>query len=507
MLKLSAGATCSLLGYSLPVEGAATAPAPLREVERWEIFEESFTGPSTDNPFIDAEITAEFTLGHRSVTVAGFYDGDGVFKIRFMPDEVGGWSYTTSSRVVSLNGHTGRFACVSAAAKNHGPVGVRAVHHFGYADGTPYYPFGTTCYAWVHQVAALEERTLHSLANSSFNKVRMCIFPKSYEYNRKDPERYPFERDASGTSDFARINPAFFQHIESRIADLRALGIEADLILFHPYDRWGYATMTPEADDRYLRYAIARFAAYRNVWWSLANEYDLMRAKTNSDWDRFARIVQEEDPYSHLRSIHFSKTMYDYSRDWVTHASLQTTHFEKGAEWRAEWIKPVIYDECQYEGNIPSRWGNLSGEELTRRFWLGITAGCYVTHGETYLSKDDILWWSHGGELRGTSPAHIAFLRKLMEDSKGGIDPLDSYYLSAQRAPIHRNVASDYLLYYFDYHQPGEYEFPLSADAVYRAELIDPWSMQVTLIKQDCHGPTRLNLPSKPYQAVRFTRT
>jgi hypothetical protein len=45
----------------------------------------------------------------------------------------------------------------------------------------------------------------------------------------------------------------FFSHLEHRIADLRALGIEADLILFHPYDRWGYATMPAEADDRYLR--------------------------------------------------------------------------------------------------------------------------------------------------------------------------------------------------------------------------------------------------------------
>ena len=32
--------------------------------------------------------------------------------------------------------------------------------------------------------------------------------------------------------------------------------------------------MPAEADDRYLRYAVARLAAYRNVWWSLANECD-----------------------------------------------------------------------------------------------------------------------------------------------------------------------------------------------------------------------------------------
>jgi hypothetical protein len=39
------------------------------------------------------------------------------------------------------------------------------------------------------------------------------------------------------------------------------LGIEADLILWHPYDRWGFAEMGAANDDRYLRYAIARLGA------------------------------------------------------------------------------------------------------------------------------------------------------------------------------------------------------------------------------------------------------
>lgn len=505
MLKLSAGATCTFLGSVLP---AVSSAAPKRQdVERWDVFEASFEGPGSGNPFIDVALEAIFTIGHRSVTVSGFYDGASIYRVRFMPDEPGRWSYRTSSRTVTLDGHTGEFTCVPASDKNRGPVSVRDTHHFGYADGSRYYPFGTTCYAWVHQSDEVQQQTLRTLASSPFNKLRMLVFPKSYEYNRKEPERYPFARNADGVSDFTQINPAFFQHIESRIGDLRNLGIEADVILFHPYDRWGYASMPPEADDRYLRYVIARFAAYRNVWWSLANEYDLMRAKSTVDWDRFARIVQQEDPYSHLRSIHFSKAMYDYSRDWVTHASLQTTHFEKGAEWRAEWAKPVIYDECQYEGNIPSRWGNLSGQEMAYRFWLGAVAGCYVTHGETYLSKDDIIWWSHGGELHGTSPARIAFLRKLVEASKGGLDPLNSYYLSAEHTERrNRNVPPDYLLYYFDEHQPGEYEFPLPTEATYRAELIDPWTMQITLLKDECKGVTKLTLPSEPHRAVRFMR-
>ena len=67
----------------------------------------------------------------------------------------------------------------------------------------------------------------------------------------------------------------------------------ADLILFHPYDgvpleasegHWGFDCLGghdplrygPANDEHYLRYAVARLASFSNVWWSLANEWDLL---------------------------------------------------------------------------------------------------------------------------------------------------------------------------------------------------------------------------------------
>ena len=76
-----------------------------------------------------------------------------------------------------------------------------------------------------------------------------------------------------------------------------------------------------------------------------------------------------------------------------------------------ESLKPVVFDEIKYEGDIPLRWGNLSAEEMTHRFWECIIAGGSPGHGECYLSDDDVLWWSKGGVLKGESPARIAFLR------------------------------------------------------------------------------------------------
>jgi len=71
---------------------------------------------------------------------------------------------------------------------------------------------------------------------------------------------------------------------------------------------------------------------------------------------------------------------------------------------------------CQYEGNIPRRWGNISAQEMVRRFWLGTARGSYVGHGETYLHPEEILWWSKGGVLHGESLRRIAFLRRIIEE-------------------------------------------------------------------------------------------
>jgi len=486
-----------VLGLPLGAHAAQTGP----KVEQWAIYEASFRGPDSGNPFLEVSLSAEFRHQHRRVAVDGFYDGGGNYILRFMPDTTGEWTYRTRSNRQELEGKTGAFTCIPPGPRNHGPVVVRNTFHFGYADGTPHFPIGTTAYAWVHQGDQLEEQTMATLRGAPFNKMRMCVFPKDYVYNQNEPQYYPFPRDASGRNDYSRFNPEFFRHFEKRVRQLMEMGIEADLILFHPYDRWGYQNMPAEVDDRYLRYIVGRLAAFRNVWWSMANEWDFMKEKKLSDWDRFFRIVQSSDPYQHLRSIHNGSVIYDHAKPWVTHASIQSSDFDKAEEWLQAYRKPVIYDECKYEGNIPRRWGNISAQELVRRFWLGTVRGAYVGHGETYLDPQDILWWSKGGVLHGQSPKRIAFLRRIIEEGpQAGINPLrNQKYPAACRE-------GEYYLFYLDLHQPAELEFELPMGASFRADLIDPWEMTVTALPGTYRGKFTLRLPGKPFQAVRFRR-
>ena len=138
----------------------------------------------------------------------------------------------------------------------------------------------------------------------------------------------------------------YTSRFEACIAELRDRGIEADIIVMHPYDRWGFSAMSREEDDLYWKYVVARFAAYRNVWWSLANEYDLLRAKTLEDWERYASILCEKDPYNHLRSVHNCIDFYDYTRPWITHCSMQRQDLYRHVEYTDDYqmcIRDRVY--------------------------------------------------------------------------------------------------------------------------------------------------------------------
>ena len=64
--------------------------------ERWGMLELSLPGKTEGNPFTDYMIRGRFTGEKEDVSVSGFYDGDGNWKIRFMPSFTGEYRNTVS---------------------------------------------------------------------------------------------------------------------------------------------------------------------------------------------------------------------------------------------------------------------------------------------------------------------------------------------------------------------------------------------------------------------------
>lgn len=525
----------------------------MKSVKKWDFVEFTFFLHNEREADYTEPIKAVFSGENETMEVEGFYDGAGsclgqnIYKIRFMPSYEGHYTYKVQIGNWQLGKGSdqceGDFEVTEPDKENHGQVQVKNNYYLSYADGTVYHSIGTTCYAWLYQTEELQKQTLETLKNSCFNKIRFCIFPKYYQFNEEEPEYYPYVRGESKGQDkekiakkipFAfqktkvageitdfdcyKLNTDFFKKVDKRISQLRDLGIEADIILFHPYDKWGFCTMNKECNEIYLRYMTARYGAFHNVWWSMANEYDLM-PWSKEEWNDYGNLLHQRDCYAHLCSIHNCMEFFDYREDWITHCSMQKNatymHVEKTEEHLEKYKKPVVWDEIGYEGNVDRGWGNISGQELIRRFWESILRGGCAGHGETYIHPKDILWWSHGGVLHGNSEPRLRFLKKIWDETPGGClkaienEPFDEVIAIPENenkiCSWTETTWCDYEIHYFGIGRPAYRVLELPENVPYQVEVIDTWNMSI--VDLGVHsGVTKVELPGHEWMAIRLRK-
>ena len=497
----------------------------MQEIEKYGMFELTMPGRSTELP------ECVFTNSGDSVTVRGFCENADRGCVRFMPMKTGRWDYRAEwcGRV-----EEGSFECLPNTAGNHGPVRADGMH-FRYDDGARYIPVGTTCYAWIHQTPEIITQTLETLKTSPFNKIRMCVFPKSMPYNNNDPAFYPFERREDGSWDVTRPDQRYWDHLDRMLKALQDLGIEADLILFHPYDRWGFSTMEQKDNLIYLDYAVRRLSAYRNLWWSLSNEYEFSFKKTLADWDQFGELIAANDIYHHMLGAHNWIAPYP-KRPWLTHVSYQGSDPRRLYMIREEYRLPAIDDECGYEGDIEFGWGDLSCREYMDRVWTITAFGCYAMHGETFHREDEVLWWAKGGRLYGQAPARLAFLKDFLQSLPGPIEPACTdavrdpngsaasegqkelfrriWEMNDEHAkdqirremmqPIGRHP--DFRLYYLGRSARSIMSLQLPENGSYRVEIINTMEMTRREAVSGVRGNIRIGLPGKEGMAVLVSR-
>jgi len=516
----------ALAGYLILIAAASPAAADLvdvpSKVARWGMGEITLSSDRAyANPVSGVTLSAEFrSPSGKLFHPEGFFDGGHVWKIRIMPDQEGRWTFRTISNDPALSGKSGSFTVTAAGAGDRGPIRVANSYHFAYADGAPYFMLGTTQYGGLIAGAGERERMLGRLQHSAFNKARFMLLGGAF-FEGKDVPR-PFETGADGKMDLSRPNPAYFREVEKGLRGLQSQHVQADLILFIPYAEalgpGNVSDMGPKADEAYLRYAVARLAAFDNVWWTVANEYDLF--KVQKDWNRLGELVSRADPYRHLLSIHHSVLgYYDNRQPWITHVNIQDVTMQRLAKGPrnlgaialdARAIgKPVVVDEYGYEGDNGLTWGSFSGREIVDMHWSVAMAGAYGSHGESFYGASDAL------DFVGDSPPRLAFLKEVLsaapfQDLEPANDVVSypgqlfapsvlakrgSYYLIYFPAP--RELA-DWNTGFFGPATPSK-PLPLSqpygdmkldhppvtikiAPGTYRVDLVDPWLMRITTI-------------------------
>lgn len=378
------------------------------------------SGFEARNPFTDVTVDGTFGLeGKDALRVDGFCDSaDGsVFRIRFMPSVPGAYQFTVNYRKGGLvKSHHGQFEAVDARKRGIVRIDPEFPSHFQW-EGTKerYFWNGTTTYWMAGWDDETIRKNIERLDRLKVTRVRAALSGRVQNGRAWFEDVYPTEKfsfllnpweakDPASVErpgfDVTRFNVAYWQKWERLLAHARAKDMAVSVIFYvdgaRPgVDPFGKEKMGGADEQRFYRYAAARFSAFCNVMWDVANEYRLFR---NDEWaEKMGTFLKECDPYDHLTSTHGHEDFRFRTSSWADFAMFQSwdehggyAFMLKNRRLQAETgrIIPQVNEEYGYEDHYPQGWGGnrtapaRSAETRARLAWEICLAGGYQTTGE-----------------------------------------------------------------------------------------------------------------------------
>jgi len=363
------------------------------------------SGGTYDDPFNDVELTAVFTdPDGTELRVPAFWAGENAWRVRYVSPKVGRHHYRTECSDTGnpdLHGREGDLEINPYEGDNplfkHGPLRVSENRRYlEHLDGTPFFWLGDTWWmglckrlGWPGEFQQLA--TDRVAKGFSVIQIIAGLYPDMPAFDERGANEagFPWE------TDYARINPAYFDMADLRIDYLVRNGLAPCVV-----GCWGYFLkwMGVEKMKRHWRYLVARWGAYP-VTWCLAGEATMpyYLSKTGEDdaafqkrgWTELATYVRDTDPYRNPITIHPTNKGREQVEDpnVLDFEMLQTGHGDRQALpnnvrtviecYSAQPRMPVFVSEVCYEGI-----GSACREEVQRlMFWSALLSGAF---GHTY---------------------------------------------------------------------------------------------------------------------------
>ncbi len=367
-------------------------------VEQYHIYEIRLLSEAKhSNPF-DVNVSATVSgPENRKLQVPGFYDGDGVWKVRFSPDALGLWSWTTTSDDPELSGQTGEVRCVkNTHPQIHGGLMIDAEHpyHFIYQDGTRYFLLGYECdWLWALDLNSPDTEQLERFINEisdygAFNHVVTQTYAHYTKWATEIPmppriaptKLYAWE-GTNKEPDHARLNLKYWQHYDRMMDILQEKGIIAHIMV----TVWNKFVNWPEQrsadDDRFWKYVMARYQAYSNVVWDVSKE---AQNRPDEYWDDRFEFIRKYDAHRRLLTIHSLWHRHEDTKrkycDFISDQQHNKWH-EHIIDRRKFKECPVMNIEYGYElGHIETYLVIQYPDEVRRRMWVISMAGGYTTY-------------------------------------------------------------------------------------------------------------------------------
>jgi hypothetical protein len=399
--------------------------------------------PPAGNPFTDVEISATFTpRGGSPIKVDGFCDDqDGrCFRVRFcpsLPQTEYAFALTTGSSADKE--FTGSFRITQPQGMEPVLVNPERPKHFQFAlSRQPFYHIGLTAYHLLdpsNDNRQIEELLDYCVRNG-FNKVRFLLtgYPRDNDTRSKseykldgDPSKLPNYGAPPGEMnpllawlgephryDFTRFNVAYWQKVDRAVRAMRDRGIIATCIVtIEKQNLPGEYGVLTENEKQLYRYAVARLAAFSNVWWDLGNEHNEYR---KPDWaPKMGALVKQWDPYDRLCSAHGYAEWTYADQPWADYIITQQYGYcsevnQHVLKYR-DIARPYVNEEYGYEGKLDKPSHGQNTDWVRQCHWSIALAGGYATYGDWTAGTP--FYTGHVGE--GKAPNHLRHLRRTFE--------------------------------------------------------------------------------------------
>jgi len=374
-------------------------------VERYGLFETALTASGTcANPYVDLVAEASFTApdGRRLCITPLFWDGGDTWRLRFSPSQTGKWTWTTRSRNTGLDGKSGSFLVIDGPRRGSIQPLTGFPHHFQRQDGSPFWFLGDT--AWALFTDNRDERHdgpavcryLQARAQQGFNIVHCMLLCEAGWGNAGGPPWFDLAAE--------RINPAYWQEVDRRVAYANRQGLVVGLALAwgdkrrHESYAWGRFPGVA-ARQHYARYIAARYSAY-DVYFLVSGEWHgEVRSRPAAEDDvrrEFIAIgdtLHAADPHGRMVAIHpmtSGGSVREFnSAAWMAFGDYQQNYtdlHERVLQSRA-FDKPVVNSEYGYHlrdqdgDGVPDKDNSTSLDAIRHATWDIVMAGGYAVTG------------------------------------------------------------------------------------------------------------------------------
>ncbi len=408
-MKLPALIICTVVGVSVFLTCTRVDASKADKGTLYDVYERTFktSGISEkgDGWKSRQDMTVTFTKGNDSITLPGFWAGADQWKFRASLPSPGTWEWSVSAP--GLN-----FSIASGYVNIKVPSGDV---NLGFVHGNPSYPHSisysrnnTPVFVWGNTGYLLLQRALDgdnwkafidSTQKYGMNMIRFLVTMWGFG----NGTQCPWKNCTYEAPHYGAFNPDYWDTMDRIIKYLQQRDMIAELILFpdasvpgrndsghDPNGREGMYNMSKAQEEAYVRYAVARYAAYTNVIWCIANEWAI---------NNRARYEGVTDSAPYFRSDFSNKTHIDESGKLVA-----------GGFVTRSWVENIgnyLYDVDPYI----ERFGRLASVHNPGKQWFHNDAyvyGKFLFNSEKWATSDIIQYhnernsteadvWGHHG--------------------------------------------------------------------------------------------------------------